>query len=1604
MSGNDPRGERAMSEARTVAEMLRRRAEARPDSVAHVFLGDGERESARLTYAQLDARASAVAASLARMGATGERVLLLFPPGLEFISAFFGCLYARAIAVPAYLPEGPDPERGLLRLAAIARDCGATHALTTGAVAEMARAVAQGIPELAGVRWTAVDGEEMAAGGERWDPPLEGGLAFLQYTSGSTRTPAGVRVTHANLLHNLSYGNHVERNDAESVSVSWLPVHHDMGLIEGTLLPVYGGYPAYLMAPASFLQRPARWLNAVTRYRATNSGGPNFAYELCVRKVTGEAREALDLSSWRTAYNGSEPVRAETLERFHAAFSPRGFRQRAFHPVYGLAEATLIVSGVRAAAAPKVLELDARALERGEVRCGEPAPGVPSARLVGAGVTACGVEVRIADPETREEQPTGRVGEIWLRSASVADGYWERQEETAQVFQARLADGDGPFLRTGDLGFVHEGEVFVAGRLKDLVIVRGRNHFPQDIERTVEAVHPAIRPGCLAAFAISRGGEEQLAVVAEVNVARLEGDLEALGAAIRTAVAAEHGVMPGALYLVPPHTVHKTSSGKIARRACREALKREAFDVLWRWEAPVERGGLAAYSILVAHGPSENGSSILNGAAAAHGPSVNGSSILNGAAAAHGPSMNGSSVPNGVPVAHGPSMNGSSVLNGAAAVHGPSMNGSSILNGAAAAHGPSMNGSSVLNGAAAVHGAHFMTGAHSAAADLVTWLKELVAAQLGVRPDTIDPRRPLAHHGLGSLDTLSLLGALSERTGREIPVEALASHPDLESLAALASAPASRPTSPGAAHRRMCEDAFLADDVWPPERSADPSAPFLLTGATGFLGAHLLHDLLERSARAAVCLVRAASAKEGALRVRRAMEAQGLWSDSYARRIRCVPADLAVPGLGLSEADRLALARDTSEIFHSAAAVNWVYPYEALRASNVESTRQLLGLACSEVAKPFHFVSTQLVCYGTGGPRREVTEEDDFLDEIGGLHLGYAQSKCVAERLVQLAGARGLPTRIYRPPFLLGSSRSGHCSTDDFLAALIKGCVQLGSAPDLDWDLDCCPVDFLSALIAEVAAGPRVGSATIHPPLPKARHWRECVLWMNLFGYRLKLRPYAEWLRELERAATGPEHALYFLRPFFLTRLDIPGGYTRPELYETPFRNAMSSAVSRARLAGRLPECPRLDAPLLERYFRSWIDRGHLPPVARAAPGAQAPASTSRDSIASAVRRRTGGTVELLGACGGNSITGELTAWKHARGTGMFRYRVRGDGAAARTMVIKAKASGEEVVDVAAAVAGQCGERLGEAVRRHASLLGFDGCHHRELQIYAQRDPRFTDHAPAALFIERDDARGLWLLGLEDLSGRTWSAERASAWGRAEREAAVRGLASLHAIGFPHGARGWPALSLAPERTARRMAEGAELWAALEEHARGFFTECLGEELSALHRRLITSLERWWRPMEDLPRTLIHNDFNTRNIMLRRTERGPRLCAYDWELATVGIPQRDLAELLAFTLDARAGGEEIDHYVELHRRELEHASGQRIDKGEWAVGLAAALGDLLVSRLSLYTLVHRFQRQAFLPEVVRTWARLHAHLGMKASPRRAGHGRTVRSTAEAREP
>ncbi|HYG61640.1 MAG TPA: amino acid adenylation domain-containing protein, partial [Thermoanaerobaculia bacterium] len=540
----------------TGPDIVRRRAAEHPSRPAFTFLDSAGAEAETLTRSELEARSLAVAAALQESGAVvsrGERVLLLHPPGLGFITSFLGCLYAGAVAVPAYPPGRNRPAARLRSIAADARPrvVLAPSNLKPGAVTGR-------VAELADALWIATDTLEAAlAGAWRAISPGPNDPAFLQYTSGSTSDPKGVVVTHGSLAHNEEAIRRAFGQSESSVVVGWLPLYHDMGLIGNVLQPLYTGARAVLMAPLSFLQRPALWLEAVSRYRATTSGGPNFAYDLCVRKVSEEEKAGLDLASWEVAFNGAEPVRADTLERFAAAFASCGFRRGALFPCYGLAEATLFVTGGSPAEPPVV-----RAVE-----------GPGSRERVGCGRAAPDLEVVIADPEAHTPCEPGRVGEIWVAGPSVAAGYWGRPEETARTFQARLADGRGPFLRTGDLGSLAGGELFVTGRIKDLIILRGRNIYPQDVERTAEESHPSLRPGGGAAFSIERGGEERLVLLHEVE--RSAGAdpatrTEALEA-VRRAVAEEHEVAVEEVVLLRGGTILKTSSGKIRRSACRAA-------------------------------------------------------------------------------------------------------------------------------------------------------------------------------------------------------------------------------------------------------------------------------------------------------------------------------------------------------------------------------------------------------------------------------------------------------------------------------------------------------------------------------------------------------------------------------------------------------------------------------------------------------------------------------------------------------------------------------------------------------------------------------------------------------------------------------------------------------------------------------------------------------------------------------------------------------------------------------------------------------------------------------------------------------------------------
>ena len=567
----------------TLVEVLRSRAERQGDDRAYTFLLDGETAEAHLTYGELDRRARGLAATLAREGiGDGARVLLLYPPGLDYVAAFFGCLYAGAVAVPAYPPRSRRPSA---RLQSIQESAGAKAVLSTAAVLA---GLERQLPRRPGVLWQAAEGAEMERGAEEWRDRQVGeeALAFLQYTSGSTAAPKGVMLRHSNLLANLEQIRLSFAQTPAERTVIWLPPYHDMGLIGGILTPLYVGNPAILLSPVAFLQRPLRWLQAISRHRGTTSGGPNFAYDLCVEKIGPEEREKLDLSSWTLAFNGAEPVRAATLERFAAAFAPCGFRREAFLPCYGLAEGTLLAATVRRGAGATARAFAANELEHH--RAVESGEG-DARTLVGCGTPPEGARLRVVDPQSGEPCTPGTVGEVWIAGPAVAAGYWRLPEATAATFGARTADGDGPWLRTGDLGFLGAGdELFVTGRSKDLIILRGRNHYPQDVETTVERSHPALRPGCGAAFAVETDGEERLVVVQEVRREHREDDPDEMVAAIRRAIADEHEVQVHAVVLLRPATISKTTSGKIQRSLCRARYLDGTLEVLGGWQAPAD--------------------------------------------------------------------------------------------------------------------------------------------------------------------------------------------------------------------------------------------------------------------------------------------------------------------------------------------------------------------------------------------------------------------------------------------------------------------------------------------------------------------------------------------------------------------------------------------------------------------------------------------------------------------------------------------------------------------------------------------------------------------------------------------------------------------------------------------------------------------------------------------------------------------------------------------------------------------------------------------------------------------------------------------------------
>lgn len=573
----------------TLLDILADQSQHQGEKIGYIFLEDGETESSHLTYKALETQAKAIATILQSCTQVGDRALLLYHPGPEFLTAFFACLYAGVIAVPVY----PSHSRhNLRRLASIISDAQVNIIVTTESLLNNFenRWIEQ--PSFSHLQWLTTETINTDLASEWTRPDInKDTIAFLQYTSGSTGNPKGVMVSHDNLLNNERLLEMALGHSKRTVVAGWLPLFHVIGLVGNIIQPLYLGVPSILMPPNAFIQKPIRWLQMISRYGVTTSGGPNFAYDLCVRKITPEQCSDINLKSWTVAFNGGELVRAKTLEQFTEKFAPYGFRPQAFYPCYGMAETTLFVSGGLKTGLPVVHKVNSNTLQHNRIEL-EQNDQVKTQKLVGCGQTFFD-KIIIVDPKTKTRCQPNQVGEIWIGGVSVAQGYWNDLESTKRTFDAYLADGkEGPFLRTGDLGFFQWGELYITGRIRDMIVIDGGYYYPQDIESTVETSHPALRIGANAAFSVATEEGEQLVIVQEVKRTYLRHlNVNEVVTAINEVATEKHQLSIHSIVLLKTASISKTPSGKIQRYACKQGFLDGTLNTVGVWTNDVIKVG-----------------------------------------------------------------------------------------------------------------------------------------------------------------------------------------------------------------------------------------------------------------------------------------------------------------------------------------------------------------------------------------------------------------------------------------------------------------------------------------------------------------------------------------------------------------------------------------------------------------------------------------------------------------------------------------------------------------------------------------------------------------------------------------------------------------------------------------------------------------------------------------------------------------------------------------------------------------------------------------------------------------------------------------------------
>lgn len=1032
-------------------DLLRVRAAEDGEKKGFIFVERDDRERS-LTFETLYDRARQVAALLQRSSVPNERVLLMFPPSLDFVPAFYGSMLAGTTSVAVYPPDPRLGKAAFAGLLAIATDAGASLILAPRAIAQM----------LAGQVPCAVvafdDALELLPSDYRPRLAESDTLAYLQYTSGSTGNAKGVQITHGNLLEHCRQfveGFGMTRDDR---TISWLPVHHSFGLIAGVVVPLFLGQTCVQMSPLAFLEKPSRWAQAMSKYQGTVSGGPNFAFDLCARATPPAEMASLDLSKWRVAGLGGEPVRADTLRRFAAAFAPAGFDPRAFRPGLGISEGTLSVTANPEFREPLVVEFDVDALERGRVV----AAGPETKRrrtLVGLGRPLRGQSLEIV------AEPGAEIGEVLTAGANISPGYWNRPAENARVFGAKLPGRPEAFLRTGDLGFLYRGELFLVGRAKDLIIIRGCNYHPHDIEQTVEGALGA-PPQSVAAFSVDGPEGEELVVAVEVQGDEGAERLGQLTALARAALSEQHNLRCRTVLCVRRGTLPRTASAKLQRSEGRRRFLAGELAGVYADEAAA-------------------------------------------------------------PVA--------------------------------------------------------------TAAEPAT-LVELLAHVLRIDPSRIAEDAPLASLGLDSMATVELHELAREKLGLDVPYEVLLGAETR--VADLLAGHFSAHTEVPIESRVGLPEGLVPS--WRGQPEAKPGAPehILVTGATGYLGAHLVAELVRQTSARVVCLVRAKSDDEARRRLAEAFARHPSLADVAGGRVTALRGDFTQPRFGLSESAYEELASTIDTVVHSGAWVNFIYPYAVLERANVTAFEEVLRFAALGRRKAVHHMSSTAVLFSPGYERGQSYPEQGPLLSDGKLPNGYEQTKWVADKNVEIARERGFVVSNYRVGYVTGASDDGRdFRLSEFFPAMIKGCIQLGVAPSIDTNMTMVPIDYAAAAIARIITRPEAENKTFHINHPDPVHFGDVVRWIRAYGYPLETTDFDSW-RDLVTAKSLSDLCDNALAPYL--------GFVRNLEEQHVWLPPVETSDTRA--AAEPIRCPP-SYELLATYFAMFHRVGFLTPPTKAAPG-----------------------------------------------------------------------------------------------------------------------------------------------------------------------------------------------------------------------------------------------------------------------------------------------------------------------------------------------------------------------------------------------------------------